>query len=38
VIAVPHGVYPPAPDALAQAALVIDDLDDLTVEAVEKLR
>jgi HAD superfamily hydrolase (TIGR01509 family) len=37
VIAVPHGVYPPAPDALAQAALVIDDLDDLTVEAVEKL-
>jgi HAD superfamily hydrolase (TIGR01509 family) len=38
VIAVPHGVYPPAPDALAKAALVIDDLDDLTVEAVEKLR
>jgi HAD superfamily hydrolase (TIGR01509 family) len=38
VIAVPHGVYPPAPDALAKAALVIDDLADLTVEAVEKLR
>jgi HAD superfamily hydrolase (TIGR01509 family) len=38
VIAVPHGVYPPAPDALAAAALVIDDLADLTVEAVEKLR
>jgi HAD superfamily hydrolase (TIGR01509 family) len=38
VIAVPHGVYPPAPDALAKAALVVDDLDELTVEAVEKLR
>jgi HAD superfamily hydrolase (TIGR01509 family) len=37
VIAVPHGVYPPAPDALAQAALVIDGPADLTVEAVEKL-
>ena len=38
VIAVPHGVYPPAADALAAASLVIDDLDELTVEAVEKLR
>ncbi|BCJ55534.1 haloacid dehalogenase [Actinoplanes sp. NBRC 14428] len=38
VIAVPHGVYPPAPDALALASLVIETLDDLTVEAVEKLR
>jgi HAD superfamily hydrolase (TIGR01509 family) len=38
VIAVPHGVYPPAPDALKQASLVIDDLGGLTVEAVEKLR
>jgi HAD superfamily hydrolase (TIGR01509 family) len=38
VIAVPHEGYPPAPDALAKAALIIDDLDDLTVEAVEKLR
>ena len=38
VIAVPHGVYPPAADALAVASLVIDDLNDLTVEAVEKLR
>ena len=38
VIAVPHGVYPPAADALALAELVIDDLADLTVEAVEKLR
>jgi HAD superfamily hydrolase (TIGR01509 family) len=37
VIAVPHGVYPPAPDALATASLVINGLDELTVEAVEKL-
>jgi HAD superfamily hydrolase (TIGR01509 family) len=37
VIAVPHGVYPPAPDALEKASLVIDGLDELTVEAVEKL-
>jgi HAD superfamily hydrolase (TIGR01509 family) len=38
VIAVPHGVYPPEPDALERATLVVDHLDDLTVEAVEKLR
>jgi len=38
VVAVPHGVYPPAADALALAGLVIDGLDDLTVEAIEKLR
>jgi len=38
VIAVPHGVYPPAADALALASLVVDSLDELTVEAVEKLR
>ena len=38
VIAVPHGVYPPAPDALEKASLVIDDLAELTVAAVEKLR
>ena len=37
VVAVPHGVYPPEPDALAAASLVIDSLDELTVEAVEKL-
>jgi beta-phosphoglucomutase-like phosphatase (HAD superfamily) len=37
VIAVPHGVYPPAADALAAAALVVDDLGELTVEAIEKL-
>jgi HAD superfamily hydrolase (TIGR01509 family) len=38
VIAVPHGGYPPAPDALALADLVVEHLDDLTVEAVAKLR
>ncbi|GAA2499288.1 HAD family hydrolase [Winogradskya humida] len=37
VIAVPHGVYPPADDALALASLVIKSLDELTVEAVRKL-
>jgi beta-phosphoglucomutase-like phosphatase (HAD superfamily) len=38
VIAVPHGIYPPAPDALEAASLVIDDLAELTVAAVDKLR
>ncbi|WP_199513692.1 HAD family hydrolase [Nucisporomicrobium flavum] len=38
VIAVPHGVYPPAEDALALASLVVHDLGELTPEAVEKLR
>jgi HAD superfamily hydrolase (TIGR01509 family) len=38
VIAVPHGVYPPAPDALAQASLVIGSLNELTVDAVAGLR
>ena len=38
VIAVPHATYPPAPDALALADLVIGGLDELTVEAVEGLR
>jgi HAD superfamily hydrolase (TIGR01509 family) len=38
VIAVPHGVYPPAPDALAAAALVVTDLDELTAEAVANLK
>jgi HAD superfamily hydrolase (TIGR01509 family) len=37
VIAVPHGVYPPADDALAGASLIIRGLDELTVEAVEKI-
>ncbi|MCW2948840.1 MAG: family hydrolase [Actinoallomurus sp.] len=34
VIAVPHPRYPPAPDALALAAFVARDLDELTVERV----
>jgi HAD superfamily hydrolase (TIGR01509 family) len=38
VICVPHGVYPPAEDALARTELVVKSLDDLTVEAIEKLR
>ena len=38
VIAVPHGVYPPAADALAMASLVVDSLAELTVEAVQNLR
>lgn len=38
VVCVPHGVYPPAADALAMADLVIDTLDELTVEAIAKLR
>jgi HAD superfamily hydrolase (TIGR01509 family) len=37
VVAVPHGVYPPAADALAASSLVIHGLDELTVAAVEKL-
>ena len=37
VIAVPHGVYPPAEDALAAASWVINGLDELTVDGVEKL-
>jgi HAD superfamily hydrolase (TIGR01509 family) len=38
VVCVPHGVYPPAPDALAQADLVVDALADLTVDAIAALR
>jgi HAD superfamily hydrolase (TIGR01509 family) len=38
VVAVPHGVYPPAPDALALAGLVVRDLGELTAEAIDKLR
>ena len=38
VVAVPHGVYPPAPDALAKATLVVSDLSGLTVEAIDRLR
>jgi HAD superfamily hydrolase (TIGR01509 family) len=37
VIAVPHPKYPPAPDALAGARLVLPGLDGLTVDAVDAL-
>jgi beta-phosphoglucomutase-like phosphatase (HAD superfamily) len=37
VIAVPHGVYPPAPDALALAALTVTSIDALTADAVAAL-
>ena len=38
VVCVPHGVYPPAEDALAKAELVVRSLDELTVGALAKLR
>ena len=38
VIAVPHGVYPPAPDALAQASLVVRNIAELTAETIDTLR
>lgn len=38
VIAVPHALYPPAADALAHADLVLGSLDELTAEAIAKLR
>ncbi|HET7013321.1 MAG TPA: HAD family phosphatase, partial [Streptosporangiaceae bacterium] len=37
VVAVPHPSYPPDPAALAQASLVLDNLTDLTVEAITTL-
>jgi HAD superfamily hydrolase (TIGR01509 family) len=37
VVAVPHPRYPPEADAIAGAALVLDTLDELTVDAVEGL-
>jgi HAD superfamily hydrolase (TIGR01509 family) len=37
VIAVPHAKYPPAPDALGKARLVLGGLDELTAEAVSSL-
>jgi HAD superfamily hydrolase (TIGR01509 family) len=37
VIAIPHPEYPPEPDALAQASLVLPTLADLTPEAVAAL-
>jgi beta-phosphoglucomutase-like phosphatase (HAD superfamily) len=38
VVAVPHGVYPPAADALAMASLVVSSVDELTPEAIARLR
>lgn len=38
VIAVPHGVYPPAPDALAMASLTVPSIDALTADQVAALR
>ena len=37
VIAVPHPKYPPAPDAIKAARLVLPGLDELTVAAVTEL-
>jgi hypothetical protein len=37
VIAIPHPEYPPDPDALALASLVLSGLTDLTPEAVAAL-
>lgn len=37
VIAVPHEKYPPAPDALGKARLVLGGLDELTADAVSSL-
>jgi beta-phosphoglucomutase-like phosphatase (HAD superfamily) len=38
VVCVPHGVYPPAPDALERADLIVTSLDELTPEVVAELR
>jgi HAD superfamily hydrolase (TIGR01509 family) len=38
VIAVPHGVYPPAADALAMASLTVTGIDALTADEVAALR
>lgn len=37
VVAVPHQTYPPAPDALALADLVVTTLDELTPDALDRL-
>jgi HAD superfamily hydrolase (TIGR01509 family) len=37
VVAVPNGSYPPSADALAEASLVLDGLDELTVALVESV-
>jgi HAD superfamily hydrolase (TIGR01509 family) len=38
VVAVPHGVYPPAADALALASLTVSSIDMLTADQVAALR
>jgi len=38
VVAIPRPEYPPDPDALAGADLVVHSLELLTVESVEALR
>jgi HAD superfamily hydrolase (TIGR01509 family) len=38
VVAVPHGVYPPAEDAIAKASLVVSNIGALTVEEIDRLR
>ncbi|HET6478964.1 MAG TPA: HAD family phosphatase [Actinoplanes sp.] len=38
VIAIPHGVYPPAADALALASMVVTNASELTPGLVENLR
>ena len=37
VVCVPHGVYPPAADALAASALVVSSLSELTVQELAAL-
>lgn len=37
VVALPHEAFPPAPDALALAAVQVDSLDDLTPELFARL-
>jgi beta-phosphoglucomutase-like phosphatase (HAD superfamily) len=37
VVAVPNREFPPAPDALALAALCVDTLDQLRPEAIERI-
>lgn len=37
VLAVPHAAFPPSEDALALADVVVDSLDDITLELVESM-
>ena len=36
VVAIPNAHFPPGEDALAEADVVLDSLDELTPEAVER--